>query len=93
MTEAGARLTNAIVLSKVTTSPIFMLASLGLASVSIAFRTIEGVHSFLDFEEAAARKLVIVQTGPGNLKILSTMLSACDFSPSSSTRIYLRNSF
>ena len=72
--------------SKVTTSPTFILSSPELANVSIAFLTRAGVHSFRAFEEAAALRFVMVQTGPGNLSILSRRLSACGFS-CSSTRI------
>lgn len=82
VTNSGDRLTNATVLSKVTTSPTFMLSSPELANVSIEFLTRAGVHSFRAFEEAAALRLVMVQTGPGNLSILSTR-SACGFSCSS----------
>ena len=77
VTQSWDRLTKVMVLSKVATSQTFILSSPELGNISIAFPTGAGVHSFLGFEEGAALRFVMVQTGPGNLSNLSRRLSAC----------------
>ena len=61
-TDSGDRLTNAMALFKVTTSPTFILSSPELAYVSFAFLARAGVYPFRAFEEAAALRSVMVQT-------------------------------